>query len=475
MLDIIIHNGIVVTMEQEGGTGIINNGAVGIKGDLIAAVGETDEILRDFKAHRYIDATNKVVMPGFVDAHMHSDMALMKGLAQDSDNWLQSCIWPFSEVMSLDETKKGSIVYLIEAMKAGTTTFGDYSDTMYDLVENHIKLGTRACLTHLIQALPANASDTPIGDLYPFDPAIEAKGFATNLKMINEYHHGNDGRITCMLGPVAPDRISKEMMLEVNEVSKKLDICMHMHLSCGTRETDQMLKRYGQRSIPLLGKWGLIDKRMLGVHLSVATDDELEYVAKSGGAMVLCSGSEAIIDGNVPPAYEFNKHSNRLALGSDQTSGGNTSNMFNEMKFTAILNKCKYNDPRIFPAWKVLRMATIDGARAIGLGEVVGSLREGKKADIILVDFAQPTLTPIHFDPIRNIVPNLIYAANGSEVQTSIINGEVVMEDRKITRVCEADLIREANEAAIKLAAKAKSKVVNIRSDLYKMMEEKRI
>ncbi|MDP4109527.1 MAG: amidohydrolase [Bacillota bacterium] len=475
MTDIIIHGGSVITMERDDGTGIINNGAVAIKGDKIVAVGETADIMRDYKAERYIDATGKVVMPGFIDAHMHSDMALMKGLAQDSNNWMQSCVWPYTEVITTDEVKNGSMVFLMEALRAGTTTFCDYHEYVYDIVENYKALGVRACLAQAIQALAPNASDIPIGELYPLENKYEDVGYQKNLKLINEYHMYKDGLITGMLGPMAPDRVTKEMMLEVNETSKKYNIGMHMHLSCGTREINQMEKRYGRRSIPLLDDMGLINERMIGVHLSVATDEELEHFAKKGGAMVLCSGSEAIIDGNVPPAFEFSKSSSRLALGSDQTAGGNTSNMFNEMKFTAILNKCKFGDPTVFPAWKVLRMATIDGARAMGLGDMVGSLKPGKKADMIIVDFQKPTLTPLLFDPIRNIVPNLVYAANGSEVETSIINGEIVMENREFTRVNEKELIDAANASARALAARTKDKMVKIKNDLYMMMQADRI
>ena len=188
--------------------------------------------------------------------------------------------------------------------------------------------------------------------------------------------------------------------------------------------------------------------------------------------MILCSGSIGIIDGIVPPAAEFLEVSNRLALGSDQAPGNNCNNMFNEMKFTAILNKCKAKDPRVFPSWKVLRMATIDSAKAIGLEHEIGSLRKGKKADIIIVDFDSPNLVPIIQEPIRNIIPNLIYSAKGSEVETVIIDGNFVMENRVILTVNERQAVRKAHEAASALAERAKGSFHKMDTPIANMMKD---
>lgn len=475
MLDLLITGGIVVTMAEEDGTGVINCGAVGIKGNRIAVVGESDEVSRRCQAHRVIDARGKVVMPGMIDAHVHTDIGLFKGLAQDTADWMQGCIWPLTEEMSPEESKKGSLIHVIEAVKAGTTTMCDYDENMRLLVQNHIKVGTRACVAQDIFGLPKNASETPIGEIYPLDSSVENGMLEESLKLIHEYHMSHNGRITCMLGPQAPDRVSKELLEEVREISRRGGHNLHMHVACGDRETNQMMLRYGKRTIPFLDEMGLLNERMIGVHLSVATHEELKCYAESGAAMVLCSGSEAIIDGNIPPAFDFDKYSKRLALGSDQTPGGNVSNMFNEMKFTAILNKCKYENPVLFPSWKMLRMATIDGARAIGLGDEIGSLEEGKKADLILVDFTRPHLNPVIFEPIRNIVPNLVYAANGSEVETSIIDGEIVMENRRLTKVSEEQAIREANEAVRSMIRRSSRKILSHDTEMVKMMREGKI
>ncbi|MEG2020706.1 MAG: amidohydrolase family protein, partial [Oscillospiraceae bacterium] len=290
-----------------------------------------------------------------------------------------------------------------------------------------------------------------------------------------DYHMKCKGRLTCAISALGPDRISREMLLELGNVSEKLDLPIHMHLSCGDREIKQMQRRYQKRSIPFLNELGLINSRMVGVHLSVATDEELRFLAQSGAAMVLCSGSEAIVDGNVPPAYEFQTYSTRLAIGSDQVSGGNTSNLFYEMKIGALLNKCKYHNPEVFQAWKMLRLATIDGARALGMGAEIGSLEAGKKADIIMLNMQHLHMMPIVLTPLRNIIPNLVYAANGSEVVLSMIDGKLIMENRKLLNLDEKEVIKEANIEAQKLLNRAEKTLFSHETAMNKLMKQNKI
>ena len=147
--------------------------------------------------------------------------------------------------------------------------------------------------------------------------------------------------------------------------------------------------------------------------------------------MIFCPSSIAVIDGEVPPAKIFLDSGGTVGLGSDQSPGNNNHNMFNEMKLAAVLNKCRYSDPLLFPAWKVLRMATVEGARAIGLGDITGSIEPGKAADLILIDLRQPTLSPVITSPMRNIAANLVYAGRGHEVDTVMVAGKILMEHRK--------------------------------------------
>ena len=177
---------------------------------------------------------------------------------------------------------------------------------------------------------------------------------------------------------------------------------LHVHTAQGDREIDQMIKRYGERTPGFFEEIGYLDEQLLVVHLTEATEEEAEMIAKSGAKMALCSGSIGIIDGIVPPAYAFKKAGGTVGLGSDQASGNNCNNMWNEMKLTALFNKIKYRDPTVLPAWEVMRMGTIEGAQAIGLGDEIGSLEVGKRADLICIDVTMPNLLPILDTPDSN-------------------------------------------------------------------------
>ena len=360
---------------------------------------------------------------------------------------------------------------IVEALKAGTTTFCDFDTPMTQIVQNHVRVGTRARVAELISELPEE-NKTAVGELYEFDPAQGNRKFLRNMDLIREWNGRENGRITCMLGPQGPDMCSKELLLEIQEAAFRLDTGIHMHVSQGDREINQMLKRYGKRAIPFLDEIGYLNHRLMAVHLTEATREETQLLASRGAGMVLCSGSIAIIDGIIPPAAEFLEVSSRLALGSDQAPGNNCNNMFNEMKFTAILNKCKVRNPSVFPAGKVLRMATIEAAKAIGLGDEIGSLEVGKKADLLMIDMTQPCLSPIILHPVRNVVPNLVYSAKGSEVELVMVDGRILVEDFRVLSVDEKQVVRDAQEAVERICKAAEEPFSKIpESKLHAMMQ----
>ncbi|MGG0717999.1 amidohydrolase [Robertmurraya massiliosenegalensis] len=470
-VDLLITHAYLLTMEGPG-VGFIEDGAVAIKDDLIADVGSTDELLSRFQAERIIDAKGKVVMPGLIDSHIHTGLSIIRGVAQDMNNWMQKGLWPFYKHVTVDDAIKGSLVNIIEGVKSGTTTFCDYDESMNKLVHNYVKVGARARLAEMINEIPNDIGKVPVGELYPFDPSIGERKLKNNLELMEKWHEGENGRITVMFGPHGPDMMSKELLLEIREIAKGYNTKLHMHLAQGDREINQMVLRYGKRSIPFLEEIDYLDEQLIAVHLTEATDEETVTVAKSGASMIYCAGSIGIIDGLVPPIMKFLEAGGTGALGSDQAPGNNNNNMFNEMKFAAILNKVKYGNPTVFPAPLALRMATIEAAKAIGLEHEIGSLRKGKKADIILIDMERPNLTPVITSPIRNIVPNLVYSARGNEVETVIVDGNIIVENGVMLTVDEKEAIKEAQEAANQISLKAKDDIVVAQSELLEFMEK---
>jgi 5-methylthioadenosine/S-adenosylhomocysteine deaminase len=265
--------------------------------------------------------------------------------------------------------------------------------------------------------------------------------------------------------------IGRDQLLEVARIATERDLMLHVHVAQGDREIDQMVKRYGQRTPAFLADNGLLNERLLAVHLTEASDDETDLIAESGAHMALCSGSIGIIDGIVPPAHRFREKGGIVGLGSDQASGNNCNNIFNEMKLTALFNKIRYRDPEVMPAWEVLRMGTIEGAQAIGLDDRIGSLENGKQADLIVVDVDTPNILPIIDEPVRTLVPNLIYAATGKEVQTVVVAGRVVMRNREVLTLSESEVRTEAQHQAQLLGQRVAQDPVHRELNLLSAMQ----
>lgn len=438
---------------QGEGVGYIGDGAMAIQGKQIAAVGTTTDLLARFTAAETIDATGHALLPGLIDAHMHTPLAIVRGVAQDVSHWMQKALAPYARHLTPEASLAGVKLNVLEALKAGTTTMGDYTKPIPGWAEVFEQVGVRARLTPTINALPPGGmAGWKVGDVYPLDEKVGQTAIDEGVAFARDWHGAAGGRITVMLGPQGPDMISKAQLLQVKEIAQREGLMIHLHTAQGDREIDQMLKRFGKRTPAYLQEIGYLDEQLLAVHLTEATDEETELIARSGARMALCSGSIGIIDGIVPPAYVFRRAGGLVALGSDQASGNNCNNIFNEMKLTALFNKIKYKDPTVMPAWVVLRMATIEGARAIGLGDQVGSLAVGKQADLILVNLNELNLLPTLVAPIRNIVPNLVYAGTGREVTLVMVDGKVLLRNGKILTADEEAVRTEAQAQATAIA-----------------------
>jgi 5-methylthioadenosine/S-adenosylhomocysteine deaminase len=421
--DTLITHAHMFTMEGEG-VGYIDDGAVAVAGNRLAAVGSTTDLAAGFQAAETIDASGFALLPGLIDAHMHTPWAVVRGVAQDVAHWMQRALAPYSRHVTPEASLAGTQLNVLEALKVGTTTYGDFVKPYPGWAEFYDRLGVRARLTPTINALPPGGmAGWKVGDLYPLDERIGKAAIDAAVAFAGEWHMADGGRITVMLGPQGADMISRDQLLYVKREAERAGLMIHMHVAQGDREIDQMLKRYGRRTPEFLDDLGYLDEQLLAVHLTEGTDEEAALIARRGAGMALCSGSIGIIDGIVPPSHAFRAAGGRVALGSDQASGNNCNNMFNEMKLTALFNKIKFRDPTIMPAWEVLRMATVESAEAMGVGEEIGSLKAGKQADLILVDLNELNLSPVLNEPVRNIVPNLVYAASGREVKMVMVAG----------------------------------------------------
>jgi len=459
----------IYTMEGDG-VGYLGHAAIAVDRGAIVALDDQDVIFSEYKSERCIKMEHHAILPGFIDAHMHTDIGICRGLAQDTKHWMMYGMGPFDDALSRKEEIIGSKVCYVEALRAGTTTFGDSNVIPEETAQFVQKIGVRACLTKEIR--DAKYKIYAPGELYEFDEKMGSRSLGENLDFFNRWDGKADGRIHVFFGPQGADFCSPDMLNRVQQLATEKNTKIHMHVQQGSRETEQIMCRYGIRPIAWLEKIGYLNKNLLAVHLSDANDDEVRQVARSGAAMIACPGSIGIIDGIVPPSFVYQQAGGVVALGSDQAPGNNCHNMFNEMKLAALFNKIKYQDPECVPAWYALRMATIDGAKALGLEDKVGSLRPGKRADFIAVDLHAPTMMPVYTEPMRNIVPNLVYSARGNEVSLVCVEGQILLENGKLQTMDEETIIADAQACVPELAARASKAFWEVNGSNAALMRE---
>ena len=470
MIDILVTHGDVFTMAG-GGVGYIEDGAVAVDRGRIVTVGPSAELEKEYGAERKIDATNKAVLPGLIDGHLHTVIAILRGLGQDAPTWHEG-VDPYFEQLNPDAVMAGAQLSSIEAVRAGTTTLGDYGPGMLMALPFYETLGVRAGVCTLVSEVPPLESTLAEGELYPFDPSIGEMRLAENLEMIDKWNGAADGRFTVMIGPQGADYCTVELFGKIKEIAGKHDLKIHMHIGQGDREMLQMKNRYGKRPVEFLEEIGYLNERLIAVHMVKCSDDEVRKIARSGASMAFCPSSLIICDGIVPPADVFSAAGGAVCLGTDETSSNNGTNIFSEMKLASLTLNMKNQDPTHMPTWKVLRMATIEGAKALGLDNEIGSLEEGKKADVILVDLDRPSMAPALRRPVRNIVPNLVLSARGDEVSLSIIDGKIVYENGKILTVDEAECIAYAQQTAEEICEVVDAEVRKRRTMQFRLTEE---
>lgn len=455
---ILIKNGILLTMQGEG-VGSIIDGAVAIEEENIVAVGKTADVTKEYgNAELVIDAKGKAVLPGFVDGHIHTGLSLVRGEAQDVPEieWMLKTMAPFTKHFTPEHSIKGSRVGVLEALKAGTTTFGEIGGNMTPVAEQvFVPSGVRANLADTINQIGPESRPDPRKPYIFFEDIGEAK-FKSGVELVERYRGRGDGRVSAILSPHGADMMDKDLLLRVKEKAKELGVLAHIHVAQGGREELQMKMRYGMTTIKFLDSIGYLDDQLIAAHCHQTEDEEVVLLAQRGVRYASCPASIGLIDGITPPLALFIQSGGKHAtIGSDQAPGNGHHNMLVEMKVAALLNKSRHRDPTVLPAWKMMRLATIEGAHAIGLGDKIGSLEVGKKADIILLDLKVPHMTPIIYRPVLNVAPNIVYSARGDEVTDVIVNGSLIVKNRVCLTMDEAKVIEEAQIVATEICEEA--------------------
>jgi 5-methylthioadenosine/S-adenosylhomocysteine deaminase len=433
--DIIITGGTLLTMS--GKMEIIEDSFVGIKDGVIVAAGvKGGQRYADCTAHETIEASGCIVMPGLVNTHTHLPMVCFRGMADDLPlmEWLTKNIWPAeTRFVSKKMVYDGATLAMAEMILSGTTTFCDgyfFEDSIAEAVDT---AGMRAVIGQ-------GFADFIMKD----KQAIEKTMTAAHLFV--EKWLPRVPLITPAFFCHSPYTCSPETLARVKEASRNAGILYLIHLLENKDETDTILNRYGKKPVRHLLDLGVLDEQTVAVHCNWLKTEDMAVFADLGVRVSHNPESSMKLAAGVAPVPEMLKQGVIVGIGTDGCASNNDLDMFREMDTTAKVHKVTSLDPTVMDAETVCKMATIGGAKTLGLDKLIGSIEKGKKADIIIVDINQPHLTPLY-----NCYSQLVYAARGADIKTSIINGRVVMKDRELRTIDKQSAMKNVRKIAAEI------------------------
>ncbi|WP_144713695.1 amidohydrolase [Curtobacterium pusillum] len=421
---LVIRNGMVLTLDEAGT--YLERGTVVITGDRITEVTASD--VTPQPGDEMIDATDKIVMPGLIDLHYHT--ALGKGYNDHLPLWeyLDECWYPLIRALDPEAAYWAALASYTESIKGGVTTVNDMYRQLDALARAADEIGIRAVLSN----------DTAL-DEYDLD------SLADNRDAFTRNHGSAGGRVEVRVGIEWLPLASPEFLRDARALANDLGTGIHLHLNESMTEVDDAVKRFGKRPTVLAYEQGLLGSDVVAAHCVWLDDDEIRMMAETETHISHNPSSNAKLGNGVARVPEMLAAGINVGLGHDAVECNNSADMFEVMKFASLMHRAVRTDASLMPAEDVLRMATNNGARA--LGHETGALRVGAKADIILVDTDNAMFTPMLRDTPAHLHSHLVFAANGSVVDSTIIDGTVVMRGRRLTRVDEQRVVSEANAA----------------------------
>ncbi|MDI6690587.1 MAG: amidohydrolase [Candidatus Bathyarchaeota archaeon] len=408
----------------------IEDGAIAIKDGKIVFVGKAS-LVTSIKAENRINAKGKVAMPGLINCHTHAPMTLFRGFAEDKPLtvWLREAIWPLEAKLRAEDVYVGALLGCLEMIKSGTTCFAD----MYF----HEEIVARAVEQSRIRAALAQ------GIIEAGNKELGRKMFRESVGFAKKFNGHADGRITVLLGPHAVYSCSQDLLREVSEKASELGVGVHMHLA----ESKEILQ--GVSEVEFLEEIGFFKSCVLAAHCINLTENDMHILSKRGVNVVHVPVANMKLGLGAARIKDLISLGVNVCLGTDGPASNNTLDMFETVKFAALLQKLTYMNPTVLSAYEVLKMATMNGAKALGLADKVGSLEIGKRADLILIDFSKSHLKPLH-----DVFASLVYSARGSDVDTVIVDGKIIMENRHVKSLDEISIIEEAEKTAADLLAR---------------------
>jgi 5-methylthioadenosine/S-adenosylhomocysteine deaminase len=429
-MSILIKNSAIVTQNEKRQQ---LHGDIYIEEDEIVEISEKPiSVEAEFK----IDGRKKLVVPGLINTHTHIPMTLLRGYGDDMllKNWLEERIWPVESRFDSDSIEIGTKLGLLEMIASGTTTYLDmyfFEDTIGRVT---MKAGVRGFLGFAM--IDFGTPEYRADELIPCCERFVKRWRDNEL-------------IQPVVAPHATYTCGPETLLKSLEISGKYDVLLHIHC-CETREeVYDVEKRYGVRPVEQLNKYGLLSDKMILAHCGWITKNEIQDIKKGGATVSHCPVSNMkIATGGFTPVPELVDSEVPIGLGTDGSASNNVLDMFETMKFCALVHKHHRWDPTVLPAQKVFDFATIEGAKCLGMEKYIGSVEEGKKADLVMLDLNKPHLTPTH-----DFLSHVVYAANGNDVYATIVNGKILKLDKEFLTLDFEETLEEAERCAKELTS----------------------
>jgi 5-methylthioadenosine/S-adenosylhomocysteine deaminase len=434
-VDLIVANGIVVTMDA--GRRVLNPGSIAVDGSSIVGVGTPEAIAKGFKARDTIYATGRVVMPGLINTHTHAPMVLYRGLGDDLAlmDWLQKYIFPAeAKTVSPAFVRTGTRLAALEMIRSGTTTYVDMYYFEEEIARTTKAAGLRGVLGQTVIEFPVPDAKTPA------DALARAEAF------IREFQ--KDELITPAVAPHAVYTLDADTLARSRALATKYSVPLVIHLAETEAESRLSLERHKARPVAALEALGFWNPLTIAAHGVWIQPEEIAVLRARNVGVSHNPESNMKLASGVAPVQEYLRAGVAVGLGTDGAASNNDLDMFEAMRQTAFLHKLSSRDPRAVSAKVALEMATLGGARVIGQEKTLGSLETGKRADLLVVRMDRPRQTPM-YDPISH----LVYVTRGDDVDTTMVNGKLLMRAGKVLTLDEEQVLAEARKAAVQVRA----------------------
>lgn len=432
-MKLLIENANILTMDEQ--NLYLEKASLGVADNRIDFIGEKKQ---GFQPEKSIDAGGKLLMPGLINAHTHMPMTLFRNYADDLSfhDWLFGKIIPIEEMLDGDAIYWGTLLGILESVKSGVTCFNDMYFFLKQMIEACEKSGIRAVLGRGLTG--DQNSDTAKED--------EMRDFH------RQYAKIKDSKITFMIAPHAPYTCDDAYLKRVKNLADELSLGLHIHLSESEREVKESLDLFGKTPIQRVFDLGLLENHVAAAHCVHVTDTDLDRMAQNNFHVLHNPGSNMkLANGFAPVQKMLYRHIN-VALGTDGAASNNNLNLFEEINYAGLLHKATSQDPLAVTTMEALKMATVNGAKALCL-EGLGQLKVGYKADMILIDMEKP-----HYYPKNNPISSLVYSAQAADVDTVICDGNILMEKGQITFGEEQEIFEKASESIRRLKEKMEGK-----------------